>query len=78
MLHGFSLPHSKIFGLCGLDDSFRTLQDADDEAERDNLREVSKRLYAQLQDAEKKHLEEKEKLQVRHGLYSAFHSSFYS
>lgn len=40
------------------------LQDADEEAERDKLREVSKRLYAQLQEAEKKHQEEKEKLQV--------------
>ncbi|KAF6739616.1 Tuftelin [Oryzias melastigma] len=39
-------------------------QDADEEAERDKLREVSKRLYAQLQDAEKKHLEEKERLQA--------------
>ncbi|XP_043972460.1 tuftelin 1a [Gambusia affinis] len=39
-------------------------QDADEEAERDKLREVSKRLYAQLQEAEKKHQEEKEKLQA--------------
>uniref|UniRef100_A0A3Q1GUY7 Tuftelin 1a n=1 Tax=Acanthochromis polyacanthus TaxID=80966 RepID=A0A3Q1GUY7_9TELE len=40
------------------------VQDADDEAERAKLREVSKRLYAQLQEAEKKHLEEKERLQA--------------
>ncbi|XP_026228030.1 tuftelin 1a [Anabas testudineus] len=38
-------------------------QEADDEAERTRLREVSKRLYAQLQEAEKKHQEEKERLQ---------------
>lgn len=36
----------------------------DDEAERSKLREVSKRFYAQMQEAEKKHLEEKERLQV--------------
>uniref|UniRef100_A0A3P8UIU1 Tuftelin 1a n=1 Tax=Cynoglossus semilaevis TaxID=244447 RepID=A0A3P8UIU1_CYNSE len=36
----------------------------DDEAERNKLREVSKRLYAQLQEAEKKHQEEKERLQA--------------
>lgn len=36
----------------------------DEEAERSKLREVSKRLYAQLQEAEKKHQEEKEKLEV--------------
>ncbi|XP_037532873.1 tuftelin 1a isoform X2 [Nematolebias whitei] len=40
-------------------------QEADDEAERDKLREVSKRLYAQLQEAEKKHQEERERLQVK-------------
>uniref|UniRef100_A0A8D3DGR4 Tuftelin 1a n=1 Tax=Scophthalmus maximus TaxID=52904 RepID=A0A8D3DGR4_SCOMX len=39
-------------------------QEADDEAERTKLREVSKRLYAQLQEAEKKHQEEKEKMQA--------------
>ncbi|XP_019948112.1 tuftelin 1a [Paralichthys olivaceus] len=39
-------------------------QDEDDEAERTKLREVSKRLYAQLQEAEKKHQEEKERLQA--------------
>ncbi|XP_003451013.1 tuftelin 1a [Oreochromis niloticus] len=39
-------------------------QDVDDEAERSKLREVSKRLYAQMQEAEKKHLEEKERLQA--------------
>lgn len=43
---------------------FLLLQEVDDEAERANLREVSKRLYAQLQEAEKKHQEEKERLQV--------------
>ncbi|CAL8247232.1 unnamed protein product [Lota lota] len=35
-----------------------------DEVERDNMREVSRRLYAQLQDAEKKHQEERERLQA--------------
>uniref|UniRef100_A0A1A8BQQ4 Tuftelin 1a n=2 Tax=Nothobranchius kadleci TaxID=1051664 RepID=A0A1A8BQQ4_NOTKA len=39
-------------------------QDADDEAERDKLREVSKRLYAQLHEAERKHQEERERLQA--------------
>ncbi|XP_028984184.1 tuftelin 1a [Betta splendens] len=39
-------------------------QEADDEAERAKLREVSKRLYAQMQEAEKKHQEEKERLQA--------------
>ncbi|XP_045899807.1 tuftelin 1a [Micropterus dolomieu] len=39
-------------------------QEADEEAERNKLREVSKRLYAQLQEAEKKHQEEKERLQA--------------
>ncbi|XP_060906627.1 tuftelin 1a [Labrus mixtus] len=39
-------------------------QEADDEAERAKLREVSKRMYAQLQEAEKKHHEEKERFQV--------------
>ncbi|XP_034030683.1 tuftelin 1a [Thalassophryne amazonica] len=39
-------------------------QEVDDEAERTKLREVSKRLYAQLQDAEKKHQEERESLQA--------------
>lgn len=41
-------------------------QEVDDEEERNKLREVSKRLYAQLQEAEKKHQEEKERLQVTH------------
>ncbi|XP_034554563.1 tuftelin 1a [Notolabrus celidotus] len=40
------------------------VQEADEEAERTKLREVSKRLYAQLQEAEKKHQEEKERLQA--------------
>ncbi|XP_071324939.1 tuftelin 1a isoform X1 [Trachinotus anak] len=39
-------------------------QEADDEAERTKLREVSKRLYAQLQETEKKHQEERERLQA--------------
>ncbi|CAJ1062267.1 tuftelin 1a [Xyrichtys novacula] len=39
-------------------------KDAEEEAERTKLREVSKRLYAQLQEAEKKHQEEKERLQA--------------
>ncbi|XP_068614832.1 tuftelin 1a [Brachionichthys hirsutus] len=39
-------------------------QEADEEAERTKLREVSKRLYAQLQEAERKHQEEKERLQA--------------
>lgn len=39
-------------------------QEADEEAERAKLREVSKRLYAQLQEAEKKHQEDKERLQA--------------
>ncbi|XP_070691890.1 tuftelin 1a [Pempheris klunzingeri] len=39
-------------------------QEADEEAERTKLREVSKRLYAQLQEAEKKHQEDKERLQA--------------
>nr|XP_061838575.1 tuftelin-like [Nerophis lumbriciformis] len=43
-------------------------QEADEEAERTKLREVSKRLYAQLQDAEKKHQEEREKLQAEGGM----------
>ncbi|TTD18124.1 Tuftelin [Bagarius yarrelli] len=40
-----------------------------DEQERDRIREVSKRLYSQLQDAEKRHQEEKEKLQAEAGHY---------
>lgn len=39
-------------------------KEMDDEAERTKLREVSKRLYAQLQEVEKKHQEEKERLQA--------------
>ncbi|XP_046906160.1 tuftelin 1a [Hypomesus transpacificus] len=39
-------------------------QEGDDEAERMKMREVSKRLYAQLQEAEKKHQEERERLQA--------------
>lgn len=40
-----------------------------DEQERAKMREVSKRLYAQLQDAEKRHQEEKDKLQAEAGQY---------
>ncbi|CAK6960714.1 tuftelin 1a [Scomber scombrus] len=40
------------------------VQEAEDEAERTKLREVSKRLYAQLQETEKKHQEEKDRLQA--------------
>ncbi|XP_026140425.1 tuftelin-like isoform X3 [Carassius auratus] len=37
-------------------------QDSMDEQEKEKMREASKRLYAQLQEAEKKHQEEREKL----------------
>uniref|UniRef100_A0AAZ3P0D6 Tuftelin 1a n=1 Tax=Oncorhynchus tshawytscha TaxID=74940 RepID=A0AAZ3P0D6_ONCTS len=40
------------------------LQGGEDEVERAKMREVSKRLYAQLQEAEKKHQEERERLQT--------------
>lgn len=40
------------------------LQGGEDEVERAKMREVSKRLYAQLQEAEKKHQEERERLQA--------------
>ncbi|XP_030250726.1 tuftelin 1a [Sparus aurata] len=40
------------------------VQEAEEEAERIKLREVSKRLYAQMQEAEKKHQEERERLQA--------------
>lgn len=43
---------------------FFLFQEVDEEAERTKLREVSKRLYAQLQEAEKKHQEEKDRLEV--------------
>lgn len=43
---------------------FFLFQEVDEDAERAKLREVSKRFYAQLQEAEKKHQEEKERLQV--------------
>lgn len=39
-------------------------QEEDEETERLKMREVSKRLYAQLQEAEKKHQEERERLQA--------------
>uniref|UniRef100_G3PEN2 Tuftelin 1a n=1 Tax=Gasterosteus aculeatus TaxID=69293 RepID=G3PEN2_GASAC len=44
--------------------AFSVIQEADEEAESAKLREVSKRLYAQLQEAEKKHQEDKERLQA--------------
>ncbi|XP_031431489.1 tuftelin 1a [Clupea harengus] len=44
-------------------------QEWEDEQERVRMREVSKRLYAQLQDAEKKHQEDREKLQREAGQY---------
>ncbi|XP_076135914.1 tuftelin 1a isoform X1 [Alosa pseudoharengus] len=44
-------------------------QDWGDEQERARMREVSKRLYAQLQEAEKKHQEEREQLQREAGQY---------
>ncbi|XP_028832023.1 tuftelin 1a [Denticeps clupeoides] len=40
-----------------------------DDQERTRMREVSKRLYAQLQEAEKKHQEEREKMQAEAGQY---------
>ncbi|XP_056142463.1 tuftelin 1a isoform X2 [Lampris incognitus] len=39
-------------------------EEAEEEAERAKLREVSKRLYAQLQEAEKNHQEERDRLQA--------------
>ncbi|CAL8360874.1 unnamed protein product [Arctogadus glacialis] len=42
----------------------RNVRQEGDEGERDNMREVSRRLYAQLQDAERKHQEERERLQA--------------
>ncbi|XP_047667531.1 tuftelin 1a isoform X2 [Tachysurus fulvidraco] len=44
-------------------------QELVDEQERDRMREVSKRLYTQLQEAEKRHQDEKEKLQAEAGQY---------
>ncbi|KAB5587115.1 hypothetical protein PHYPO_G00009210 [Pangasianodon hypophthalmus] len=44
-------------------------QESVDEQERERMREVSKRLYTQLQEAEKRHQEETEKLQVEAGQY---------
>ncbi|XP_036372239.1 tuftelin-like isoform X1 [Megalops cyprinoides] len=44
-------------------------QDWDDEEDSAKLREVSKRLYARLQEAEKKHQEERERLQAESGQY---------
>ncbi|KAJ8354721.1 hypothetical protein SKAU_G00222880 [Synaphobranchus kaupii] len=44
-------------------------QDWEDEQESARLREVSKRLYGQLQEAEKRHQEERERLQVESGQY---------
>lgn len=45
-----------------------------DEQEKEKMREASKRLYAQLQDAEKKHQEEREKLLVSRFHFLAFAS----
>ncbi|KAJ8383813.1 hypothetical protein AAFF_G00215000 [Aldrovandia affinis] len=44
-------------------------QDWEDEQESARLREVSKRLYGQLQETEKKHQEERERLQAESGQY---------
>ncbi|XP_066540202.1 tuftelin 1a isoform X2 [Hoplias malabaricus] len=44
-------------------------QELVDEQERAKMREASKRLYAQLQEAEKRHQEDKEKLQAEAGQY---------
>ncbi|XP_036393764.1 tuftelin 1a [Megalops cyprinoides] len=44
-------------------------QDWEDEQESARLREVSKRLYSQLQEAEKRHQEERERLQAESGQY---------
>jgi len=43
-----------------------------DEQEKEKMREASKRLYAQLQDSEKKHQEEREQLLVSHFHFLAF------
>lgn len=43
-----------------------------DEQEKEKMREASKRLYAQLQDAEKKHQEDREQLLVSHFHFLAF------
>ena len=53
-----------ILSLLSLFLSLFLSQEWEDEQERVRMREVSKRLYAQLQDAEKKHQEDREKLQV--------------
>lgn len=50
--------------VCSHNTSLFLHQGAEEEAERAKLREVSKRLYAQLQEAEKNHQEERERLQV--------------
>lgn len=47
-----------------------------DEQEKEKMREASKRLYAQLQEAEKKHQEEREKLLVSHLACTFCHLSF--
>lgn len=52
--------------------AFSVIQEADEEAESAKLREVSKRLYAQLQEAEKKHQEDKERLQVNTHIFRAY------
>ncbi|KAG7260576.1 hypothetical protein CRUP_004096, partial [Coryphaenoides rupestris] len=47
-----------------LSEEVSQIQEEVDVAERDNMREVSRRLYAQLQDTERKHQEERERLQA--------------
>lgn len=59
-----SVPFKKSSSSAHKGESKSDGQEADEEAERNKLREVSKRLYAQLQEAEKKHQEEKERLQA--------------
>ncbi|XP_060937187.1 tuftelin 1a [Limanda limanda] len=59
-----SVPFRKSSSSAPKGEAKADVQEVDDEAERTNLREVSKRLYAQLQEAEKKHQEERERLQA--------------
>lgn len=49
-----------------------SLQDSVDEQEKEKMREASKRLYAQLQDGEKKHQEDREQLLVSRFHFLAF------
>ncbi|XP_062254763.1 tuftelin 1a [Platichthys flesus] len=59
-----SVPFRKSSSSAPKGEAKADVQEVDDEAERTKLREVSKRLYAQLQEAEKKHQEERERLQA--------------